>query len=204
MKSISKPYDSRRTNRIGFTIGLVGWLLTTCIAVGAGSALNYSSPFLSDKGLSQDALNSLWRLALIPPLILGIIAWVLLIITRKAASASADPVLKPRFHSFLIGFVGWFVINSVLAFALGWIAFGTRMFYGPRQYLIENGSFLVMPVVSLSNIIVLIVFAFKHRMMALGILAAYAVNFAITVVTQVGWGSLCGVPLYLDAFPPFR
>jgi MFS family permease len=203
MKLISKLYDSRRTNRVGFRIGLVGWLLATGIAVGAGSALNYLSPFLSDKGLSQDALNRLWRLALIPALIIGIIAWVLLIITRKAASASPDPALKPRFHSFLIGFVGWFVINSVLAMFLGGVILGPGLLSGPSTSsdytFICPGALLL-----LLSIVIMIIAAFKRSMIALGIVAAYAANIAITLVIGVGYASICGVPFYSNAFPPFR
>ena len=209
MKPVRELDDRSRTNRDGVKMGLIGWPLTIGIALGAATVLSLSSPFLLDRGLSQGILDRLLRLICIPPLIITLVAF-LLKIPHSLIRGVVRHVYTPRrgkLMDFALGFIGWFVVNGILAIVLGWLIFSTNLFYGPEAPPTSQNlpsGLIVMPVITLVNIVVLLVLAFKRRMMALGILTAYAVNFAVTLVIGVGLASLCGGPFYLIAFPPFR
>ena len=86
--------------------------------------------------------------------------------------------------NIFIGFLGWFLINSII-----WILLDYAIFHYRAYGLVC----LILPV----NIIVFIALSFKQRQFAWGMLAAYLVNLLIAVGLRVGFWGIMGVPFTL-------
>ena len=86
--------------------------------------------------------------------------------------------------NLFIGFLGWFLINSLVWILLDYVIFHYRA-YGLVCF--------ILPV----NIIVLIALSFKQCQVAWGMLAAYAVNLLITMGLRVSFWGILGVPFTL-------
>ena len=85
---------------------------------------------------------------------------------------------------FVIGFVGWWVFNGALWFAL---TGGKGLGYG---VFILN--LLVFP----ANLLILIVLAFVRHWISLGWLAAIAVNLLIALIVGVASNGFCFIPFF--------
>ena len=86
-------------------------------------------------------------------------------------------------RDLLIGFVGWFVVSGVIALAL------KDQIYGGNK----NLGICLTPV----NLIALFSLVFWREWMALGWLAAYALNLLVALVmSQQISGAACGLPFF--------
>ena len=85
---------------------------------------------------------------------------------------------REKMIDLAIGFVGWYVSSSVL-----WLMTSP---VSPLQIL----ALLCLPL----HMVVLIVLGIKRRWMALGVLAAFAVNLAIATLLGMLFPAWCGVP----------
>lgn len=83
--------------------------------------------------------------------------------------------------NIFIGFLGWFLINSMI-----WILLDYAIFHYRAYGLVC----LILPV----NIIVFVVLSFKQRQIARGMLVAYLVNLLIAVGLRVSFWGMLGVP----------
>ncbi|MBI1877618.1 MAG: hypothetical protein HYR94_05205 [Chloroflexi bacterium] len=101
-----------------------------------------------------------------------------------------QPSLKRR--DFVIGLVGWFVINSLIWFAIGvWDA------------QLENLLSRVIVMLSTPiNIIALIILAFTRRWIALGALTAFAANLLIALVMGLILAVTCTIPFLVPLSLP--
>ncbi len=118
-----------------------------------------------------------------------------------AAASEALAILRPayvppltrkekieRYRDFTGGFVGWYVVNGVI-----WGLQGpTYSMYG-----LTGNSVIVWLIMFPSNVIALIALALFKRGMALGILTALALNFAVTLVLSLIYNALCGIPFFV-------
>jgi len=86
--------------------------------------------------------------------------------------------------NILIGFLGWFLINSIIWLLLDYAVFHYRA-YGLVCF--------ILPV----NIIVFIALSFKQRQVAWGMLTAYLVNLLIAAGLRVSFWGILGVPFAL-------
>ena len=86
--------------------------------------------------------------------------------------------LKP---DILIGFLGWFIINGLI-----WVLINFVIYH----YRVLGFIFLIFPI----NIAVFVVLSFVRRQVALGILAAYALNLLITLGLGLSFWGVLGVP----------
>jgi hypothetical protein len=91
---------------------------------------------------------------------------------------------KKRFD-FLIGFAGWFVINS-----LAWLATGGAegLFY---SYGIQNLLFLPL------NILALLLTIWRRRWVGWGILVAIALNLFISLLIGAWANATCAIPFWV-------
>lgn len=86
--------------------------------------------------------------------------------------------------NIFIGFLGWFLINSII-----WLLLDYAVFHYRAYGLVC----LILPV----NIIAFIIFTFKQRQLAWGMLAAYSVNLLIAAGLRVSFWGMLGVPFTL-------
>lgn len=96
-----------------------------------------------------------------------------------------DSEIKRKWLKFLGGFVGWYLVNGLIAFLLDVSNdLGGLILWG----------FIVLP----ANIILLIIFSVvkKFRPVALGMLSSMAANFLVTLIlTGTIGNAICFVPL---------
>jgi len=94
-----------------------------------------------------------------------------------------------KWLKFLCGLLGWFIVNTLLYAML-------NKSYGSRFDLLSDFQGLFWILVLAGNLIALIVLAIlkKTRWIALGIISAMAVNFAINMVLLQFKGAYCFVP----------
>ena len=89
-------------------------------------------------------------------------------------------------REFMIGFVGWWVVNGAL-----WLGLTGGEGLGPGGFgIILN--LLLFP----ANLLMLIVLAFIRRWIALGGLAAIAVNLLIALIMGVALAGFCFIPFF--------
>ena len=86
--------------------------------------------------------------------------------------------------NIFIGFLGWFLINSII-----WLLLDYAIFHYRAYGLVC----LILPV----NIIVYIALNFKQRQFAWGMMAAYLVNLLIATSLRVSFWGILGVPFTL-------
>jgi hypothetical protein len=82
------------------------------------------------------------------------------------------------------GFLGWFLINSIIWLLLDYAVFHYRA-YGLVCF--------ILPI----NITILIALSFKQRQFAWGMLAAYLVNLLIAAGLRVSFWGILGIPFTL-------
>jgi len=105
---------------------------------------------------------------------------------RKTYATRPEKILDA-----VIGFVGWWVINSLIWVAITrgkwlWIDFGAPAM---SWYLLPLG------------IVALIFLAFSRRWLALGILVAVALNLAIALVLGLTQYGTCAIPFFMGLLP---
>ncbi|MGE5251504.1 MAG: hypothetical protein ACM3QS_14980 [Bacteroidota bacterium] len=97
-----------------------------------------------------------------------------------------NPILtrQQKLWRFLIGFLGWFLVNTLVWVAAGALAFRNDCFgfYECSHFFIFFALLIAVP----GNVLVLILMAIKNRWVALGILGAISVN-SVTGLIFGGW-----------------
>ncbi len=110
--------------------------------------------------------------------------------TGQDAEAHAPPAAPIRtavkWRDFLIGFVGWFLVNGGL-----WLLLSSQT---PL-----STACLLFP----TNLGLLIILAIirRTRWVALGILSALALNFVIALVRGLGFNGICFIPFFIGNGP---
>lgn len=100
--------------------------------------------------------------------------------------------LKEAWIDVALGFIGWFVANGIVWFAINqW----TRASGQPNNFF--AGALLWLP----CQIILLIVLAVFRNRIALGVLAAVALNLAVTLLLGMTTQAMCGIPFFVQ-YPP--
>lgn len=84
--------------------------------------------------------------------------------------------------NFWIGFFGWFIVNGLL-----WLPFSGD------TYSFMWGIYFIP-----GNLIILIVFAFKKRLVAMGLLSAFAINFIPVLLMGTVEQAICFAPFFID------
>jgi hypothetical protein len=110
------------------------------------------------------------------------------------------PVLtrRQKLWRFLIGFLGWFLVNTLVWVAAGALALQNDCFgfYDCSHLLFYFALLIVGP----GNVVILILMAIKNRWVALGILGAISVNFVTGLILggrSLGvYGALIPATLY--------
>ncbi len=94
--------------------------------------------------------------------------------------ATPKPVLTnaDKLRRFLIGFLGWWLVNVPLWLLLDRV----------------SGAVAFMIPVFIVQVIVLIIMAFVNRWVALGLVAAIALNFIISIFLGLFLNMLCWIP----------
>ena len=109
---------------------------------------------------------------------------------------SLDQEKKKKWLKFLGGFLGWFIINTLI-FALLHLpeVNSQRPYYGRDVYSLDWGILWLL--VLLVNIIALTVLVTikTTRIIALGVVSALAVNFAISMLFLTTTDAYCFVPV---------
>ncbi len=85
---------------------------------------------------------------------------------------------------FWFGFVGWFLFNSLAWFLMEPMGGDLIVFFGP--------------VLMLVNIIALIYFSKKNKILSFGILTANALNLVIVIIQGAAHKAICFVPFFID------
>ena len=115
-------------------------------------------------------------------------------LTRHIYTSRSEKVIH-----FLIGFVGWIVVNGVLwtliVLGIRWGTFSgvpyTGQIGGAAGFYATIGFF---PWAFLVNLGILIYLGFTRYWIGLGALTAFAANLLITVVLGLFWIGVCSVP----------
>ena len=94
-----------------------------------------------------------------------------------------------KYHHQINGFFGWYIIHILL-----WLFFGVRIGDDPTGG--EVGVFIVIGLIFLANLVGLLAFAIIRatRKVALGILLAIGLNFAISLVMGLEYNGRCFIP----------
>jgi hypothetical protein len=96
---------------------------------------------------------------------------------RKVYNSSKEQIID-----FVVGFVGWFLLNST-----GWLLTGAVL----EETDMANLLFLPL------NVIVLIVFLIIRRWIGFGILAAVALNLIISLIIGATIQATCAIPFWV-------
>jgi len=99
------------------------------------------------------------------------------------------PGFVRRYQQQLWGFFGWYFIHIML-----WLLFGARI--GDDLGVTGEGWYIINGLIFLANLFVLIVLAIIRatRKIALGILLAIGLNFAISLVMGLEYNGWCFIP----------
>ncbi len=103
---------------------------------------------------------------------------------QKAQPPAPPAVPIPRvikWRDFLIGFVGWFLINGLL-----WLE-APNMEVGCITFPANLGLLITLAVIR------------RTRWVALGILSALALNFVIALIRGMAFNGICFVPFFVNS-----
>lgn len=114
--------------------------------------------------------------------------------------APQEPEKKPRppkriftrqekIRYFLIGFLGWWLVNILL-----WRILVPVPLSHLRGYQGSESLICAAPIIFGMNVFLLIRMAFANRWIALGLLAAFAVNLVISLLLGLAANAACWVP----------
>jgi hypothetical protein len=111
--------------------------------------------------------------------------------TAGTAAKPGKPVRQwsrnEKIRDFLIGFVGWYVVNGAL-----WAALARGASISTNEFgLFPN--LLILPV----NVLVLIITAFTRKWFALGLLTSFAVNWVLALLLGLTFNAYCWVPFFI-------
>lgn len=101
---------------------------------------------------------------------------------------AVPPAVKRR--NFLIGFLGWYLVNGALWFILSGATFDATEAQSSGAVCFLFPLNLLLPV--LFGVIRV------TRWLALGILAALALNFLVSLILGMSFNGLCFVPFFFD------
>lgn len=108
-------------------------------------------------------------------------------LTLDTALAARQPASRrAQVIEFLIGFVGWWLVNGLV----WWMTDTTS-----GDYALWN--MCVLPI----NLVLLLVFLRARRYVGWGILATYAVNFALALFTNMLLNGACWIPFFTGRSP---
>jgi hypothetical protein len=93
-------------------------------------------------------------------------------------------------RDFLIGFVGWYVVNGTIWLLL---SRGKSSPYGLAQTSATFYNIFIM----VGNLGVLLIITGIRRSVAVGILASYAVNFVIAMIFGLMFQAACWIPFFV-------
>ena len=119
--------------------------------------------------------------------------------SKESSPAKPESLLsaKPFYHrrDFWVGFISWYVLNGI---AWGIIVMTNPISVDPRapdwaRLAALGSNVFVLPV----NLVVLIVAAFVRRRFAAGILAAVALNLALSVLSGALIQGVCAIPFFI-------
>jgi hypothetical protein len=100
---------------------------------------------------------------------------------------------QEKIRYFLIGFLGWWLINILLWRLLVPVPLSQLQGYRAGQGISEN-LICTVPIIFGMNVFLLIRMAFANRWIALGLLAAFAVNLVISLLLGLAGNAACWVP----------
>ncbi len=106
--------------------------------------------------------------------------------------AQSKPALtrNQKVRDFLIGFVGWYVVNGAIWLVL---TSGGTLYGGPTGGYGLFFNLFILP----ANLVALLIFTFIRRWVALGMLGSYAVNFMFAAIAGVMFNALCWIPFFV-------
>ncbi|MEK7328452.1 MAG: hypothetical protein AAB217_24670 [Chloroflexota bacterium] len=109
--------------------------------------------------------------------------------TAPPSSPKKELSRNQKIRDFLIGFIGWWVINGAI-----WAGIATGDFGPQRSVFLLFPNIFILPV----NLLALIILAFVRRWVALGLLTAYAVNFLLALIMGLFFNGVCWIPFYIQ------
>ena len=111
----------------------------------------------------------------------------------KTSGKPKTPLTRnEKIRDFSIGFFAWWLINGIAWFGLTSDA---------ANSMGENGLLLficVIPLFYLSQLVAIIVFAFRRGWIALGSISAIALNLFITLVLGLTFNATCFIPFFIS------
>lgn len=115
---------------------------------------------------------------------------------------SPNPGNADSKRDFWIGFIGWWVFNVCAGAMLYGIGYGSSMLAAHYSY--DDTLFLVSVscfgcLVLLINIAALIFFAFRRKLIALGMLVAFGASIAISLLAGIIYMVACFI-IVIDAY----
>ncbi len=115
---------------------------------------------------------------------------------NQPAALEAAPKRR-RWLLAALGFAGWYLVNGLF-----WLIYQRLRPIPPGYYDIFSPDVGAGMITTVINIVVLLALAFirRTRWVALGILFALALNFAVSLVLGLGFNAFCLAPF----FTPFR
>jgi hypothetical protein len=108
--------------------------------------------------------------------------------------ADSDLAISKRRRWLLAGFIGWYIVNGLF-----WLIYKQIPLLDPRGSTFVAIDYLNMGILTtIINVIALIVLALirRTRWIALGVLGAWAVNLAVSLVLGLLFNALCLTPFF--------
>ena len=100
-----------------------------------------------------------------------------------------------KIRDFLIGFVGWWIISGLV-----WLGVTNATFSAPSRIgneLLALFELLFLLLFFLTQLIALILLAFRRGWIALGMLSAIAMNLVITLLIGLTQNAFCFAPFFI-------
>ena len=111
----------------------------------------------------------------------------------KSSGKPNTPLTRnEKIRDFSIGFLGWWLINGLVWF---WVTNDAGNSMGDNALLLY---ICVIPFFYLSQLVAIIVFAFRRRWIALGSTSAIALNLFIALVLGLTFNVTCFVPFFIS------
>lgn len=111
----------------------------------------------------------------------------------KTSGKPKTPLTRnEKFRDFSIGFFAWWLINGI-----AWLGLTSDA----ANSMGENALFLlicVLPIFYLSQLIAIIVLAFRRGWIALGSTSAIALNLIIATILRLTFNATCFVPFFIS------
>jgi hypothetical protein len=118
---------------------------------------------------------------------------------QPAGGASKKPkrqlTRNEKIRDFLIGFVGWWIISGLV-----WLGATNATFTLPSRLwteLLALFQLLFLLLFFLTQLIALILFAFRRGWIALGMLSAIALNLTVSLLVGMTQNAFCFAPFFV-------